>query len=427
MFVLWSLLFIYHLFPNPLTYVNQSTLYNSPVIVACSSLLRGTMRTLRVLTLLSAAVLLCSAAPGLEPLTCSEGNGPAAADKAVHHINEHHDHGYKFRLHEVQGNSVEQVDGGCNVKLQLDLRETKCHTINPKPFKDCEIRGMGERAVKANCTVLMTIKDGDASITKYECDTRQEKTNLEMVRICPDCPVLLPLNNSEGLKSVREATAEFNKNTSNQHYYILKEVGRISTGYIMGLGMNYYPEFALVETRCPMGSRIIIEACIPLCPNRANTTALGPGEKEPVCRRHPHGHGGPPPHAHDHGRGPPPHAHDHGHGPPPDAAKGGRPPHAHDHGHGPPPHAHDHGHGPPPHAGKEGRPPHAHGPPPHADKGGRPPHAHDHGHGPPPTGGKGKGSFHPLRCIYPCHRFLVNPDPALHPICPWPLPHRPHN
>uniref|UniRef100_A0AAX7T1T4 Cystatin domain-containing protein n=1 Tax=Astatotilapia calliptera TaxID=8154 RepID=A0AAX7T1T4_ASTCA len=375
MFVLWSLLFIYHLFPNPLTYVNQSTLYNSPVIVACSSLLCGTMRTLRVLTLLSAAVLLCSAAPGLEPLTCSEGNGPAAAEKA-------------------------------------------------------------------NCTVLMTIKDGDADITKYECDTRQEKTNLEMVRICPDCPVLLPLNNSEGLKSVREATAEFNKNTSNQHYYILKEVGRISSGYIMGLGMNYYPEFALVETHCPMGSRIVIEACIPLCPNRArhafcrssyssqngllstecdfypaeNTTALGPGEKEPVCGRHPHGHGGPPPHAHDHGRGPPPHAHDHGHGPPPDAGKGGRPPHAH-----------DHGRGPPPDAAKEGRPPHAHGPPPHADKGGRPPHAHDHGHGPPPTGGKGKGSFHPLRRFHPCHGFLVNPDPALHPICPWPLPHRPHN
>lgn len=55
-------------------------------------------------------------------------------------------------------------------------------------------------------------------------------TNSEMVRICPDCPVLLPLNNSEGLKSVHEATTEFNKNTSNQHYYVLKEVGRISSG-----------------------------------------------------------------------------------------------------------------------------------------------------------------------------------------------------
>ncbi|CAI5636801.1 unnamed protein product [Oreochromis niloticus] len=444
------------------------------------------MRTLRVLTLLSAAVLLCSAAPGLAPLTCSEGNGPAAADKAVHHINEYHDHGYKFRLHEVQGNSVEQVDGGCNVKLQLDLRETKCHTTNPKPFEDCELREETERAVKANCTVLMTIKDGDATITKYECDTRQVNTNSEMVRICPDCPVLLPLNNSEGLKSVHEATTEFNKNTSNQHYYVLKEVGRISSGYIMTSGMNYYAEFALVETRCPMGSRIVIEACTPLCPDRArhafckssyssengllsndcdfypaeNTTALGPGEKEPDCRHHgrhrPHGHGhhhhhngsgGRPPHAHDHGHGPPPpggkgrhppHDHEHGHGPPPPGGKGGRPPHshggppphAHDHGHGPPPHAHDHGHGPPPHAGKGGRPPHSHGgPPPHAhDHGhGPPPHDHEHGHGPPPPGGKGKGSFHPLRRFHPCHRFLVNPDPALHPICPWPLPHRTHN
>ncbi|XP_025755184.1 alpha-2-HS-glycoprotein isoform X2 [Oreochromis niloticus] len=292
------------------------------------------MRTLRVLTLLSAAVLLCSAAPGLAPLTCSEGNGPAAADKAVHHINEYHDHGYKFRLHEVQGNSVEQVDGGCNVKLQLDLRETKCHTTNPKPFEDCELRRETQRAVKANCTVLMTIKDGDATITKYECDTRQVNTNSEMVRICPDCPVLLPLNDSEGLKSVHEATTEFNKNTSNQHYYVLKEVGRISSGYIMTSGMNYYAEFALVETRCPMGSRIVIEACTPLCPDRArhafckssyssengllsndcdfypaeNTTALGPDEKEPDCRHHgrrpPHSHGGPPPHAYDHGHGP---------------------------------------------------------------------------------------------------------------------------
>lgn len=67
------------------------------------------MRTLHVLTLLSAALLLCSAAPALGPVTCSEGNGSATAHVAVHHINERHEHGYKFRLHEVQGNKVEQV------------------------------------------------------------------------------------------------------------------------------------------------------------------------------------------------------------------------------------------------------------------------------------------------------------------------------
>lgn len=40
----------------------------------------------------------------------------------------------------------------------------------------------------------------------------------------------------------------------------------------MGKGMNYYAEFALVETHCPMGSRILPEACIPLCPDRAVST-----------------------------------------------------------------------------------------------------------------------------------------------------------
>uniref|UniRef100_A0A668TFP2 Cystatin domain-containing protein n=1 Tax=Oreochromis aureus TaxID=47969 RepID=A0A668TFP2_OREAU len=331
-----------------------------------------------------------------------------------------------------------QVDGGCNVKLQLDLRETKCHTTNPKPFEDCEIR---EETARVNAKHDFW---NPLNVHSLQFFAFAVNTNSEMVRICPDCPVLLPLNDSEGLKSVHEATTEFNKNTSNQHYYILKEVGRISSGYIMTSGMNYYAEFALVETHCPVGSRIVIEACTPLCPDRAVSTThtlqkilshiliccvLKLGSVEPDCRHHgrhrPHGHG----HHHHHNGsgGRPPHAHDHGHGPPPPGGKGGRPPHshggppphAHDHGHGPPPHAHDHGHGPPPHAGKGGRPPHSHG--------GPPPHAHDHGHGPPPPGGKGKGSFHPLRRLHPCHGFLVNPDPALHPICPWPLPHRTHN
>lgn len=46
--------------------------------------------------------------------------------------------------------------------------------------------------------------------------------------ICPDCVVLLPLNDTEGVKSVNEAVKKINENTSNTHYYVLKEVGRIS-------------------------------------------------------------------------------------------------------------------------------------------------------------------------------------------------------
>lgn len=42
--------------------------------------------------------------------------------------------------------------------------------------------------------------------------------------------------------------------------------------YMMATGMSYFAEFALVETHCPMGSRIIPEACKPLCPDRAVST-----------------------------------------------------------------------------------------------------------------------------------------------------------
>nr|XP_020476557.1 antihemorrhagic factor cHLP-B-like [Monopterus albus] len=228
------------------------------------------MMRLPILALLSSAVLLCGAAPALEPVTFTDNNSTAAARLAMHHINEHHNHGYKFQLSETQGYKAEKVDEVKLIELQLNLLETRCHVVNPKHFEDCETRSEGERAVKANCTVMMTVKNGDAKVTKYECDTRQAKTNFEMAMICPDCPVLLALNTSEGLQSANEAVRKINQNTTNKHYYILQEVGRIQAGYIPMKGMYYYVEFAIVETHCPMGSRIVPEACKPLCPERAH-------------------------------------------------------------------------------------------------------------------------------------------------------------
>ncbi|XP_031167667.1 antihemorrhagic factor BJ46a-like isoform X5 [Sander lucioperca] len=389
------------------------------------------MKGFHIVVLLSSAVLLVSAAPALELVTCSKESGAAAARLTMHRINENHGHGYKFRLQEIQGNKVETVDGGCNLELQLNLLETVCHVINPKHFEDCEIRRESARAVMANCTIKMSVRNTDANVTKYECDTRQVKTNREMVRICPDCPTLHPLNSTEGLKSVNEAVSKFNQNTTNQHYYILKEVGRIKVGYIPSVGMAYYAEFALVETHCPTGSRINPEACKPLCPDRAhhafckstyfrstglqsvecefyppsNTTALGPGEQEPICRHHVGGH--------------PPHV------------GAGRPPLGPRDGDGHPPHV---GNGPPP-SGGNGQPSRPCGPRPHGGDG-HPPrvgdghvgrhHAGD-GHGDqekqhhrPPFGSK--HHFHAFHHFRHCR----GSDPALHPICPWPRPwHRP--
>ncbi|KAK2815994.1 hypothetical protein Q5P01_026461 [Channa striata] len=447
------------------------------------------MKRLLVLGLLSSAGLLCCAAPAVESVVCTgDGIGPAAS-LTMQHINKYHRHGYKFRFNDTLGHKLEKTDDGCNVELHLGLLETKCHVVNPTPFEDCPLREHYAREVMANCSVEVTVKSGEAKVVKYLCDTEQVLSNREMVQICPDCPVLIPLNSTEGLKSVHEAVKKFNENTTHQHYYILKEVGRISSGYIMMSGMNYYAEFALVETSCPVGSRIVIEACKPLCPDRAhhafcrssysdtnglgsldcefypplNTTAPGPGEKD-KCQ-HPHHSGHHDGHGHDrhghghdrHGEGHGHHGHGHdhhGHGhdrhgegqgaPPQDQGQGqghgqkhrphgngqgqGAPPNAHGRGHGPPPNAHGQGHGQKhsPHGNGQGQ--------------GPPPHAHDHGHGPPPHADcqgppphahghgppPGHGRWPNNKCFLPCRGLLANADPALHPICPWPFPEPKH-
>ncbi|XP_045906042.1 alpha-2-HS-glycoprotein 1 [Micropterus dolomieu] len=328
------------------------------------------------------------------------------------------------------------ADNGCNVELLLDLLETKCHVVNPQHFEDCELRRVDEREVMANCTVMMTVKNSDAKVTKYDCDTRQVKTNMEMMMICPDCPMLISLDSPEGIKSVNEGVKKFNQNTTNQRYYILQEVGRISSAYMMATGMSYFAEFALVETHCPMGSRIIPEACKPLCPDRAhhavcsssysstdglqsvecefyppsNSTTLGPGEQGPgECR-----HRGRPSHAGGHGH----HPHTHGHG---------HHPHTHGHGHRPNASSHEHhqhagGHGHHRNTSSHGRHPDAssRGPPPHA--GGRGPPPHDAGQRQDRKDGPPFNSYHRLKPFLSCHGFRTNFDPALHPICPWPHP-----
>uniref|UniRef100_A0A3Q1FAA9 Alpha-2-HS-glycoprotein-like n=1 Tax=Acanthochromis polyacanthus TaxID=80966 RepID=A0A3Q1FAA9_9TELE len=270
------------------------------------------MKVSPVFILLFPAVLLCGAAPALEALSCSDNSSFAAARMAVIHINEHHNHGYKFRLSQITGSNVEQIDDGCNLELQLELLETKCHVVNPKHFEDCEIREDTDRIVKANCTVGMTVKNGDAKVSKYECDTQQAKTNKELWLICPDCPTLDPIESPESVNIAHETLTKINANTSHQHLYTLLEVGRMLSSYIPFTGMQYSGELVFVETNCPVGSKILPKACTPLCPDRAhhafcdssfsandgiqsvecnfyppsNTTALGPGEQEPLCRRH---------------------------------------------------------------------------------------------------------------------------------------------
>ncbi|KAI4790728.1 hypothetical protein KUCAC02_034443 [Chaenocephalus aceratus] len=125
---------------------------------------------------------------------------------AAHHIDENHDHGYKFKLSEIKGSKVEKVDGGCEIQLQLELMETTCHNIDPTQLEDCEVRD---------------VTDWNNAV--FLCRS-------EMPGVCPDCPHLVSLHDPDGIKSVKEAVQRVNKNTTNQNYFILKDVGRIVIG-----------------------------------------------------------------------------------------------------------------------------------------------------------------------------------------------------
>ncbi|KAM9831276.1 alpha-2-HS-glycoprotein 1 [Neosynchiropus ocellatus] len=273
------------------------------------------MKAICVVALLTAALVLCGALSPPAVIPCHGVSNAAAAQLAVQAILDNHEHGYKFKLHQIQGSTIHQVQDGCEMNLRIELNETKCTVTNPKHVDDCDIRQSSETPVVANCTVMLDFKNSGVKVTRYECDTRKEPIDLH--RICPDCPVLVPLNSPEGLKAVHDAIQQFNRNTSNSNIYVLHEVGRIISYYMMMTGMMYSPSFTLVETRCPMGTRIVPESCVPLCPKRAkhayckarystinglqgmdcefypaeDNQVLAPGEMEPVCA---HPHTGPP-------------------------------------------------------------------------------------------------------------------------------------
>ncbi|CAJ1060150.1 alpha-2-HS-glycoprotein-like [Xyrichtys novacula] len=286
---------------------------SSLVAAVCSrSLFWIIMKGFSTLVLLFSVVLLCSADPILEPVTCGVESIDVAARFAIHHINEHHNHGYKFKLFGIISNNTEKTDEGCTIQLDLKLSETNCHVVNPKPYEDCSTRRDDEGPVEANCNVTMSIKAKDAKIDRYSCDTHTEFEASDLVRRCPDCPLLISLKSKEGVQAAEAIVQQFNQDNQNnqQHYFVLQEVGRTRVGYIPGMGTQYYSEAVLVESHCPMSSRIVPQACEPLCPDRAqhavckaayasmsgeirdlrcdlfqalNSTALVPGEQEPEC------------------------------------------------------------------------------------------------------------------------------------------------
>ncbi|NXS42830.1 FETUA protein, partial [Balaeniceps rex] len=161
------------------------------------------------------------AVPAAPPplLGCDDPESEAAAEAAVSYINGHSHHGYKFALNRIK--NIRVLPQGLNndiIFLELDLLETTCHILSPTPLVNCTVRSFTEHVYNAFQNNLQS--DRNIICLVPPADSRED-----IVRFCPDCPLLASLNNTEVLTAVTAALSDHNSKTADAYLRLL-EIGR---------------------------------------------------------------------------------------------------------------------------------------------------------------------------------------------------------
>ncbi|XP_009286335.1 alpha-2-HS-glycoprotein [Aptenodytes patagonicus] len=202
------------------------------------------------------------------PLGCDDPESEAAAEVAVSYINGHSHHGYKFALNRIE--NIRVLPQGLNndiIFLELDLLETTCHILSPTPLANCTVRSFTQHAVEGDCDVKLQKLDGKLSVLASKCHSHADSSE-DVLRLCPDCPLLASLNNTEVLTTVTAALNDHNSKTADAYLRLL-EIGRAK--------IQYYPvhivsvEFAVAATNCTAEeAKDNVEACQLLPDDQSN-------------------------------------------------------------------------------------------------------------------------------------------------------------
>ncbi|NXB71939.1 FETUA protein, partial [Donacobius atricapilla] len=202
------------------------------------------------------------------PLGCDDPESEAAAEVAVNYINGHSHHGYKFALNRIE--NIRVVPQGPNndiIFLELDLLETECPILSPTPLANCTVRSFAEHAVEGDCDVKLQKVDGTFSVLASKCHSHADSSE-DILKVCPDCPLLARLNNTEVLETVSAALNDYNSKTT-EPYLRLLEIGRAK--------IQYHPahvvvtEFAVGATNCSAEeAKANVGACLLLPEDQSN-------------------------------------------------------------------------------------------------------------------------------------------------------------
>uniref|UniRef100_A0A671F0N3 Alpha-2-HS-glycoprotein n=1 Tax=Rhinolophus ferrumequinum TaxID=59479 RepID=A0A671F0N3_RHIFE len=204
-----------------------------------------------VLVLCLAQLWGCHSAPhgpglGYRELNCDDPETEQAALAAVDYLNSNLLQGYKHTLNQIDKVKVwPRRPTGEVFEMEIDTLETTCYALDPTPAANCSVRKLEQHAVEGDCDFHVLKQDGQFSVLSAKCDSSPDSAE-DVRKVCPDCPLLAPLNDTRVVHAVEAALAAFN-NRNNGSYYQLVEVSRAQ---LVPLPVSTYVEFAVAATDC---------------------------------------------------------------------------------------------------------------------------------------------------------------------------------
>ncbi|XP_004473767.1 alpha-2-HS-glycoprotein [Dasypus novemcinctus] len=204
-----------------------------------------------VLLLCLAQLWGCHSAPhgpglGYTQLNCDDPETEQAAQVALDYINTNLAGGFKHVLNQIDKAELwSRRPAGEIYVLELDTLETTCHALDHTPPEKCPVRERMEHAVEGDCDVQLLKMDGQFRVLSVKCHSSPDSAE-DVIKLCPDCPLLVPRNSTKVVHAVEAALAAFNAH-SNGSYFQLVEVSRAQ---LAPLPPSVYVEFVVAATDC---------------------------------------------------------------------------------------------------------------------------------------------------------------------------------
>ncbi|XP_072897446.1 alpha-2-HS-glycoprotein-like [Hemitrygon akajei] len=221
---------------------------------APSFMFSDNMKLLMVL-MVSIQLFQPSPAASYRALSCNEQRVVKAAELAVEHINADQPGEYKYVLNKIENAQEDRSKQATpSVYLEFEILETRCHSLNPKPVAQCEVRS-GPEAISGDCKVQLQMNKttGCMKVDRYWCLISPDSDDM-VLRPCRDCPHRIALNHSDASYTVTAALHKYNQNSSKPNYFAVQKITRASSQKVAG--KKVFVEFVIQETKCPKTSSL---------------------------------------------------------------------------------------------------------------------------------------------------------------------------